>query len=242
MFRNGAQIATSTLAAYNDANLTASTTYSYLVKAFDGAGNVSASSTVANATTTPGATWTLTASATLQATSGATTTLSNINIGTPTSDRIVVVGIDNAQSQSTTTSVAINGVSATEAVTNPNGKTSIWYASMATSTTASVVAHTTVTWPSLGIEVGTLTGVSATPFATGVHVQVLSSDPQTVTATVPANGVGVVFGGTVPASNPQIPSWADATANSYASSVSLNRQIFGAHTYYSGSVTSFSEQ
>ena len=51
VFRGGSQIATSTQTTYADTGLAASTTYTYVVKAFDAAGNVSASSTSATATT-----------------------------------------------------------------------------------------------------------------------------------------------------------------------------------------------
>lgn len=51
IFRNGSQIATVTTTSYSDTSLTASTAYSYLVRAVDGAGNVSAASNTATATT-----------------------------------------------------------------------------------------------------------------------------------------------------------------------------------------------
>jgi len=51
VFRNSIQIATTTATSYPDSNLAASTTYSYTVTAFDAAGNVSAQSTAAIATT-----------------------------------------------------------------------------------------------------------------------------------------------------------------------------------------------
>jgi hypothetical protein len=53
VFRNSAQIATSTQTTYADTGLTASTTYAYTVKAFDAAGNVSAVSNSATSTTLP---------------------------------------------------------------------------------------------------------------------------------------------------------------------------------------------
>jgi chitodextrinase len=53
VFRNGTQIGTTTATSYMDTNLAASTTYSYTVAAFDAAGNVSAQSTAAVATTSP---------------------------------------------------------------------------------------------------------------------------------------------------------------------------------------------
>jgi chitinase len=51
IFRDGSELATTTNTTFHNTGLTASTTYSYLVKAFDAAGNRSASSTIASATT-----------------------------------------------------------------------------------------------------------------------------------------------------------------------------------------------
>ncbi|RKP57302.1 fibronectin type III domain-containing protein [Cohnella endophytica] len=51
VYRNGSVVGTSTSTAYNDTGLTASTAYSYTVKAKDAAGNVSAASNTATATT-----------------------------------------------------------------------------------------------------------------------------------------------------------------------------------------------
>ncbi len=53
VFRNGAQVGTTTTTSFTDTNLAPSSTYSYNVKAFDAAGNVSAQSTTAIATTSP---------------------------------------------------------------------------------------------------------------------------------------------------------------------------------------------
>jgi glucose/arabinose dehydrogenase len=52
VFRNNIQIATSSGASYNDSGLNAGTAYTYFVKAFDGANNVSSSSASIVATTT----------------------------------------------------------------------------------------------------------------------------------------------------------------------------------------------
>lgn len=51
VFRDAVQIATTTLTSYSDSGLTANTTYSYFVKAFDSAFNVSSSSNVVSTTT-----------------------------------------------------------------------------------------------------------------------------------------------------------------------------------------------
>src|SRR5207248_6346726 len=51
VFRNGAQIATTSATSFTNQGLSPSTTYSYAVAAFDAAGNLSAQSSPANATT-----------------------------------------------------------------------------------------------------------------------------------------------------------------------------------------------
>ena len=56
IFRAGAQVGTSTSTSYQDSGLSASTQYSYTVAAFDAAGNVSAQSASASATTQAGTT------------------------------------------------------------------------------------------------------------------------------------------------------------------------------------------
>jgi chitodextrinase len=54
IYRNGSQVGSSTSTSYSDTGLTASTAYSYTVKAKDAAGNVSAASSTASATTQAG--------------------------------------------------------------------------------------------------------------------------------------------------------------------------------------------
>ncbi len=52
VYRNGVKVGSATSTSFTDSGLSASTTYSYTVKAFDAAGNVSAASNSASATTT----------------------------------------------------------------------------------------------------------------------------------------------------------------------------------------------
>ncbi|MGE5527803.1 MAG: discoidin domain-containing protein [Patescibacteria group bacterium] len=54
IFRDGEQVGTSATTSYSDTGLAANTTYSYYVKAYDAAGNVSAQSNTAQATTQGG--------------------------------------------------------------------------------------------------------------------------------------------------------------------------------------------
>ncbi|MEU9094965.1 glycoside hydrolase family 6 protein [Streptomyces sp. NPDC087901] len=54
VYRGGVQVGTSTTTSYTDSGLTASTAYSYTVKAKDAAGNVSAASSALSATTSAG--------------------------------------------------------------------------------------------------------------------------------------------------------------------------------------------
>jgi chitodextrinase len=51
VWRNGTQVATTATTSFTDTNLTAATTYSYTVSAFDAAGNESAKSSPASVTT-----------------------------------------------------------------------------------------------------------------------------------------------------------------------------------------------
>jgi hypothetical protein len=61
VFRNGTQVSTPATNSYSDTGLAAATSYSYTVKATDAAGNVSATSSAASATTQTGLTVTVTA-------------------------------------------------------------------------------------------------------------------------------------------------------------------------------------
>ena len=239
IFRDRSQVGTTSATTYADIGLTAGTTYTYWVSAYDSANNVSASSTSATATTTQGATWTLTASPPIQNLnfSAATATFSGVNIGTLSSNRVVVVGVFTGQPNSTTTSVTINGVSALLGGTVPNGRSTVWYAIISSSTVANVVTTEPLAYATVGIEVGVLTGVTATPISIGTH-SAIQGDPQSIgTTTVPTDGVGVIFGGVanISTSSPPTPAWAGAIGDSYISDLVDAVQVFVAHTYAAGS-------
>ncbi|HUO50194.1 MAG TPA: fibronectin type III domain-containing protein, partial [Candidatus Paceibacterota bacterium] len=158
---------------------------------------------------------------------GPPVTFSNVNIGTPAANRIVVVGVDNnsGNNDGGTTAVTIGGVSATKAVTSATGSdyASIWYATVPTGSTANIVVTTGSSGgiENMGILVGTITGSSSpTPVASGSHAAVYDAgDPQIVpttgTVTVPTGGVAVVFGRAAYA-NGVTPIWSTNTIGDFS--------------------------
>ncbi len=195
-------------------NLTNGSNYTTYVKCKDTAGNISTDSSTAYsvAQQTGGVAGTVTFTPTdsppfqFLSFNGGPVTCSNVNIGTPSSDRVVVVGVENnaGNNDGGTSAVTINGISATKAVSSDPGKdyASIWYAPITTGTTGNVVVSvgTGASIENMGILVGTITGASsAAPSATGAHATVYdAADPQLIptsgTVTVPAGGVAVLFG------------------------------------------------
>ena len=142
---------------------------------------------------------------------GGIATFSNVNIGTPSSDRVIVVGVDTPSGQTCcgdnpATSVTVGGISAAEAAysdTSTTSDASLWYASVPSGTTADIVvmgSSSALISEDAGIMVGTITGKSsAAPSATSSHPLVFDNgDPQLIpmtgTMTVPSNGATVLFG------------------------------------------------
>ena len=252
VFRGGSQIATSTQTTYADTGLSASTTYTYVVKAFDAAGNVSASSTSATATTTAaGVTFTPTANPAIQydAYAVSTTTFSNVNIGTASSNREVVVGVSSENSNScVVAALTIGGVYATEATSSDGGHqntASIWYATIPSGTTANITlgcGNLPSDFGLVGILAGTITGASpAAPTATGVHPSDFTANPQPIptsgTITVPTNGAAVIIG--EGPSGCASPVWTNTTSSSGDYTVSTTTEDtmawVMAHSYAAGS-------
>lgn len=248
IYRGGSQVGTTTSATvFADTGLSASTTYSYYVTAYDAAGNVSASSTPASATTQKGVTWTPTGNPPNQhpahGSSGSTATFSSVNIGTPSSDRIVVVAVA-LDASGVPVSVTIGGTSATKASINANGSggggtrtASLWYASIPTGSTANIVVDQGGTYgiAEIGIAVGTLTGATATPSATSSVNFAFAADPQTIPITVPTSGVGlaVLYG----IGDSVTTTWSNATGDYTTGTTGTGITISLAHTATAGSQT-----
>ncbi len=120
VFRNGAQVGTTTSTSYMDSNLASSTTYSYTVTAFDAAGNVSAHSTAAAATTSAADTTPPSVPTNL---AGTSTVPTQVNLSwSPSTDNVGVAGYHvlrngNAVGTTSSTSYADSGLTASTAYT-----------------------------------------------------------------------------------------------------------------------------
>lgn len=124
-------------------------------------------------------------------------TFTNAAIGTASSDRLVVVAIAiDGNANGVVSGVTIGGNAATKAVgVDPTGGAQggiyIFHRLVTTGTTASIVV-TTVFSNSIGIGVGIITGsASVAVSATNSAAFATTTDPHSLTTTVPANGVGV---------------------------------------------------
>ncbi len=169
---------------------------------------------------------------------------SSVNIGTPSSQRIVVVGVGQDNHTCPVISLSVNGIFATEAVDDgPDSYSSLWYINVTSGTTANIV----VTCPSDGafgvvdILVGTLTGASLTPTAVATHPTDSTDDPQAIptsgSITVPTNGVAVVFAGQPGSSGDNTVTWTGATGDYYVetSTEGDGESVLLAHSYTAGS-------
>jgi hypothetical protein len=206
IFRNGSQVGTAVSGArYSDRGLNASTTYSYTVEAYDTGGNVSARSSSVSTTTQVGVTFIPTDSPAIQNINFASNraTFSNVNIGTASSNRMVVIGVANENGgDAGIASVTIGGILAAKATTSDPDKdfASLWYAVVPTGSRANIVVICKTGALGLtGLLVGTISGASsAAPTATATHPRDFTADPQSIptsgTLTVPTNGAAVAFG------------------------------------------------
>ena len=251
IFRNSVQVATTTSGTtYADTGLSSGTSYTYTIDAYDTGGNVSAQTSGVSTSTESGVTFTPTADPPIQYIdySSNTATFSNVSIGTASAGRVVVVGVGNSNGANDDgiLSVTIGGTSATEATSSDPGKdhASLWYATVATGTTTSIVVTcNSGAFELAGVLVGEITGASpATPTATGIHPSNATADPQAIplsgSITVPSNGVVVVFGNGN-STGAQTITWTGASSASgdwYVHNESGNSQSdVMAHSYQTGS-------
>ena len=130
---------------------------------------------------------------------------------------MVVVGVsnENGSNNGGIASVTIGGITATE-VGASAPYASLWYASVPTGATTSVVVTCQIgALNQVAIVVGAVTGESsATPNATSSYPTTLAADPQTIpsvgTSTVARNGVAVVFAA---GGNGGTPTWTNTTSS-----------------------------
>ena len=93
IFRNGTQVATATIAAYQDTGLASGTAYTYAVSAFDAAGNNSALSTTVTTTTLSPPPDTTPPAVSVTAPSGGSTVSGSVSVSASASDNVGVVGV-----------------------------------------------------------------------------------------------------------------------------------------------------
>jgi glucose/arabinose dehydrogenase/chitodextrinase len=93
VFRNGTEVATPTTNAHQDTGLTPATTYTYTVSAFDAAGNSSAQSASASATTQPAPPDTTAPTVSITAPAAGSTVSATVNASASAADNVGVVGV-----------------------------------------------------------------------------------------------------------------------------------------------------
>ncbi len=224
--------------------LSAGTTYHFAVVSADSLGTTATSTdqTFTTASGGGGVTFTPTDNPANQSIGNASSTalFPGVNIGTPSSDRIVVVAVSLVANYAAQ-NVTIGGISATEAtgtIESNSTSQSIWYASVPTGTSADItvnVSNGCCELNAIGIAVGTLTGATATPTSLDTVTSAYNPDPQTIPITVPSNGVGIVMLGGRADSTPT--TWSNATGDYTTGTAGTSITVSLAHTYNAGSDT-----
>jgi len=226
IFRNGTQVGTTTSGtAYADTGLTASTTYTYAVDAYDTGGNVSAQTTgVSTSTLSAAATFTpgpgIATNAIINANFASTTeTFSGLNGSTNfPSGAVVVVGIGGDLGH-TPIAPLIGGQAATLVSGSQNtGKQCVLYqATMPASEPDTFSFQTAGSWRLTGVAgIGYFQNLtSQTAFSAGNETYAGQVDPQFLssTLTVPAGGFGVVYAWDG-ATKPTAFTWTNTTSSS----------------------------
>lgn len=170
-------------------------------------------------------------------TSPGTNQWTSVNIGTPAADRVVIVGVTN-NANGPVTGVTVGGTPLTlvaDTTGGGNSGESLWYGSIPTGSTATIVAPTTLTFPnSISIVVMTINTSTPTPGASQIRARGFNADPQTTAAiTVPAGGVGIMFGGGVFSASPTV-NWNGGVFDANYQTAA-NLQLVASHILTAGS-------
>ena len=168
VYRNGTQVATTTAANYLATGLTASTSYSFTVSAYDAAGNSSAQSATATATTLAAAD-TITPTVTLFTVPSASTSLT-----------VSITGL------AATDNVGVTGYLINESSTKPSATASGW-----ASTAPASYTFTTAGSKTLYAWAKDAAGNVSASMSASVAVTLADTTAPVVTLTAPANGSSV---------------------------------------------------
>ena len=217
VFRNGVQVGKTSTTSFADMNLAPLTTYSYSVKAFDAAGNVSAQSTTAVATTSPADTTPPSVPTNL---TGESTVSTQANLSwSPSTDNVGVAGyhvfrngsgagstsgtsyLDTGLTASTTYTYTVTAFDAAGNVSTPSS-------SLAVTTAAAQAGYRVEISPNGKYLINSITGQPL--FLTGdspqlIFEQISDADIETYLADRQARGFNVIWGypvDTVDQSNP----------------------------------------
>ena len=155
---------------------------------------------------------TYTSNATLASIAATSFSFSSQAIGTPSSDRKVVVVTHSATAYThndTVSSMTIGGISATlvvRATPASNGQLEMWEADVPSGTTATIVVNWSRSRNGCGIGAWAVTGANSSTYATATDI----TDPLSQTLTIPARGCAI--GGAFGFSTPTF-SWTGLTEN-----------------------------
>jgi hypothetical protein len=164
-------------------------------------------------------------------------TFSAVSIGTASSDRIVVavLAVDGNATNGVISGITIGGTSATQAAKlDPTATIKgiyIYYLKVTSGTTANIVVSCSGFPGGIGLAVGIITGSATTSLGTSATSDQWTSpqsDPHSITATIPTNGVGVVG---VTIDRATTPTWTNATGDANTTEPSGNTEaMLMAHT------------
>ena len=162
--------------------------------------------------------------------SSATHTFTAQNIGTAKSTRTVLVGVFLLDASTFVSTLTVGGISGT--LVTRSTAMELWRVPVPTGTSADVVVTAGSTINYIGIVVGALVDVTATPTGSAILANGFNNSPQSVSATTPTGGFSVVVGyeqasGTA--------SWTNATGdfNTFTSPITM----LMAHTATAGTAT-----